>query len=396
MRYTVRGLAPDHLLKTVEIDAADEAEATQIARRMGLFVSAIGPAQSLSFTPARHSRSPIQLVLFTQEMVALLDAGMSLIESVEALIEKESDTQLRSLLERVRTSLLEGKRFSAALAQQPQAFPPLYCSLVAASEQTGDLVAALRRFVGYRTRIDMIRSKLIGAAIYPLILLCVGSAITVFLIGFVVPKFAEVFTGSGRALPWVTQLMISVGSFTSRNMPWIMGGIVALSVLMVTGLRTGRLVAWGQGAVARVPGVGERMHVYSLSRLYMTMSMLLDGGIPIVAALQSAAPVLPQKLQLQLQQARISIENGEELSTAFEHHGLTTPISRRMLKIGERSGQLGTMLAQSAAFYEDEINRWVDRFSRAFEPILMAVIGLLVGGIVILLYMPIFDLANSI
>ncbi|MDB5906615.1 MAG: type secretion system protein, partial [Massilia sp.] len=147
--------------------------------------------------------------------------------------------------------------------------------------------------------------------------------------------------------------------------------------------------------VARLPGIGERVRIYELSRLYLTLGMLTEGGIMIVHALDTVQAMVSPSVKSALVAARASIESGEPLSHAFEANGLTTPISLRMLRVGERTGDMGPMLTQSAAFYDGEISRWIDRFTRTFEPLLMAAIGLVVGAIVVLLYMPIFDLAGD-
>jgi general secretion pathway protein F len=146
---------------------------------------------------------------------------------------------------------------------------------------------------------------------------------------------------------------------------------------------------------ARVPGVGERVRIFELSRLYLTLGMLTEGGIMIVNAIDTVQSLVSPAVRSALIAARGAVESGQPLSDAFEANGLTTPISLRMLRVGERTGDMGSMLTQSAAFYDGEISRWIDRFARTFEPLLMAAIGLVVGAIVVLLYMPIFDLAGD-
>jgi general secretion pathway protein F len=148
--------------------------------------------------------------------------------------------------------------------------------------------------------------------------------------------------------------------------------------------------------LARVPMLGPHLRIYQLSRLYLTLGMLLEGGIPIVAAMETAGGTVSPALREALMRARAAVQSGEPLSGAFQAQALTTPISLRMLRVGERSGEMGAMLTQSAAFYDGEISRWIDRFTRMFEPLLMSAIGVVVGTIVVLLYMPIFDLAESL
>ena len=156
------------------------------------------------------------------------------------------------------------------------------------------------------------------------------------------------------------------------------------------------LARGGIGVIlARLPGFKERVRIYELSRLYLTLGMLTEGGIPIVQAIDTVMSMVSPAVRAGLHSARLAVESGLPLSSAFAAHGLTTPISLRMLRVGERTGDMGPMLTQSAAFYDGEISRWIDRFTRTFEPLLMAAIGLVVGAIVVLLYMPIFDLAGD-
>jgi general secretion pathway protein F len=299
------------------------------------------------------------------------------------------------VLQRLLAGLHEGQRFSSVLAAQPALFPPLYVGIVRAAEGTSDLPRALARYIDYQQRIDTVRAKIVSASIYPVILLLVGGAVSAFLIGYVVPKFAEVYHGAGRDLPWMSQLMLDWGQFAARHGTALALGALALAALAVAAVR--RLVQTGGIArlLARLPGIGERARIYELSRLYLTLGMLSEGGITIVNAIETVQPMVSSSVRNGLAAARAAIESGQPLSNAFEANGLTTPISLRMLRVGERTGEMGPMLTQSAAFYDGEISRWIDRFTRTFEPLLMAAIGLVVGAIVVLLYMPIFDLAGD-
>jgi general secretion pathway protein F len=212
----------------------------------------------------------------------------------------------------------------------------------------------------------------------------------------VAPKFAEVYRDAGRNLPWLSQLLLNWGNVVAARPITFAVGSALFFITLVIMLR----YLMQTGAMARLayqfPGLGERMRIYELARLYLTLGTLLEGGIPIVAALTTTQSSVTTALQHHLQAALQLIQSGIPVSVAFESHQLTTPISVRMLRVGERSGELGLMLAHSAAFYDDEINRWVDRFTRLFEPLLMTAIGIVVGGIVVLLYLPIFDLAQSL
>jgi general secretion pathway protein F len=375
------------------VDAPDEADARRQLEARGLYISAVEPV-SRALGRGKGNRH-LSLVLFSQELLALLSAGLGIVEALEALLEKESNPGTRSVLERLLGGLREGKRFSRVLAEQPDLFPPLYAGIVRAAEGTSDLPRSLARFIDYQQRVDIVRAKLISAAIYPVILLMVGAGVSAFLIGYVVPRFAEVYQGAGRDLPWMSKMLLNWGQFAASHGPLLAATAAVLLALALLGVR--HLMKRGRLArlVQRLPGIGERVRIYELARLYLTLGMLAEGGIVIVQAIETVQGMVSPAVRLRLAAAKAAIESGLPLSAAFEAHGLTTPISLRMLRVGERTGDMGPMLTQSAAFYDGEISRWIDRFTRTFEPLLMAAIGLVVGAIVVLLYMPIFDLAGD-
>lgn len=394
MQFDVRALSADHLLTQLVIDAQDEHDARRQVEARGLFPASVTPVRKL--VQKKSARGRLSLVLFSQELLALLTAGLSIVEGLEALLEKEASDSTRSVLTRLLSGLRDGKRFSTVLAEQSELFPPLYIGIVRAAEGTSDLPRSLHRFIDYQQRIDAVRSKIISAAIYPVILFIVGGGVSFFLIGYVVPRFAEVYQGAGRDLPWMSKLLLDWGQFASNHTKIML--IAAVTVLGGLALLVRRLLQQGgfTRLVARLPGIGERVRIYELSRLYLTLGMLLEGGIPIVPAMETVQGMISPDIRSSLQAASSAVQSGTQLSEAFEVNRLTTPISLRMLRVGERSGELGTMLTQSASFYDGEITRWIDRFTRTFEPVLMAIIGIIVGGIVVLLYMPIFDLAGSL
>jgi general secretion pathway protein F len=392
MQFDVRTLSPDMAIGHMVVDGRDEADARRQVEARGLFVSSIRPVRAAL---RRGKRNALSLVLFSQELLALLNAGLGVVEALEALLEKEAAPATRGVLERLLAGLREGQRFSTVLADQPQLVPPLYVGIVKAAEGTSDLPRALARYIDYQQRIDTVRAKIVSAAIYPCILLLVGGGVSMFLIGYVVPRFAVVYQGAGRNLPWMSQVMLSWGQFAGNHTGALLGGLAVVLGGIVYTVR--RLMGNGGFVrlLGRLPAVGERVRIYELSRLYLTLGMLTEGGITIVQAIETVQGMVSANVKSGLQLARQAVEAGLPLSTAFEANALTTPISLRMLRVGERTGDMGPMLTQSAAFYDGEISRWIDRFTRTFEPLLMAGIGLIVGAIVVLLYMPIFDLAGE-
>jgi general secretion pathway protein F len=398
LKFRARVINAQQLIVDQSLEAHDLERAREQLTLLGL--------RAISITPENPWLAPLQrllggggvnfsVLMFSQELLALLNAGLGIVESTEALYEKEADAARRQVFEKLLHDLRGGKRFSVALQEQVLVFPPLYVGVVRAAEGTSDLPQALQRYVDYQKRIEAVRSKVVSASIYPAILCSVGLAVSLFLMVYVVPRFAEVYQGAGRELPFMSALMLSWGRFAAEHtgvLLLILGGLVLAALALWQHFQ--KLGGWVV-LLAKLPKIGERVRIYELSRLYMTLGMLLQGGIALVKAMDVVASVVSLDMQNKLARARHAIESGVSLSSAFEAAELITPISLRLLMVGERTGDLGKMLSQSAHFYDEEITQWIDRFMRSFEPLLMTAIGLVVGVIVVLLYMPIFDLAGS-
>lgn len=397
MRFDVRALDAQQQLLSLQLDALDAVDAqTQLGARQltALSLTAASGVGTKNWGAARASR--FHLPLFAQELHALVAAGLSVVEALEALIERSQADETRSVLQRLVAHLREGQRLSGAMAQQAGIFPPLFIGVIQAAEGTSDLPRSLERYIAYETRLQALRHKITSAAIYPSILMGVGGAVAVFLLGYVVPRFASVYKGSGKPLPWASQMLLNWGDFASAYALWLLagvvlvvGGVVWLARRALQGGGWWRLLAW-------LPGAAPRLQVLELSRLYMTMGMLLEGGIPVTRAMQLSEAVISGPKVRALAAARQLVGQGESLSQALEQQQLSTPVALRLLRVGEQTGQLGSMLSRTAAFYDNETSRWIERFTKAFEPILMAAIGIVIGFIVILLYMPIFDLAGNL
>src|SRR5574340_159904 len=393
MRYRVKALRPGTGISALTVEALDEAEVAARLQREGAQVLSI-IAERGGWLAARRARFP--LLLFTQELIALLEAGLTLAEALETLAEKEHRAESRQLIERLLVTMREGRPFSAALAAQADTFPPLYAATVRAAESTGDLSPALARYVGYHNQIDTVKKKVVSASIYPLLLISVGTLVIGFLLVYVVPRFAAVYADAGRDLPWMSQVLLAWGAAVEAHGGWI--------ALGVTGLTAGFVLALTQPATRaaltrlawRTPAIGEHLRTFELARFYRSLGMLLMGGIPIVSALGMVSGLLSAHLRGGAATAMEAMRRGESISAAFTQGELTTPVASRLLRVGEKSGRMGEMMERIAIFHDEEMARWVDWFTRLFEPLLMVFIGLTIGLIVVLLYMPIFDLAGSI
>ena len=394
MRFNVKAMRGGEGITALALDATNETDATRQAEAQGYTVLTVGA--STSFNWFKRSGGHFPLVLFSHELLALLDAGLPLVEAVETLAEKEHRPEVKRAITQVIEHLYEGKTFSQALQYFPQDFPALYVATVRAAERTGDLQEALQRYIAYQTQIEVVKKKLVSASIYPVLLLGIGGLVTVFLLAYVVPKFSRLFENIGGDIPLLSRILIQWGVFMEAHALNI--GIAALVLLaaLIYLARLPQTRIWIGQKLWSIPAIGERMRVYQLARFYRTVGMLLNGGIPVVTALVMVEGLLHTTLRGLLHKATVEIREGKPMSQAMETNKLTTPVSLRMLRVGERTGRMGEMMERVAAFYDEEMARWVDRFTRLFEPILMLFIGVIIGGIVVLMYLPIFELAGSI
>ena len=395
MRYQLKALGSQGVVQ-LQIEAEDLEQARRKAAEQGLRVVSIrGQGDALGGLPWRREAA-FDRVLFSQELTTLLNAGLPLIDALESLAEKAPGAGARKVLEALVRQLYEGRSLSQALGLQPRVFPPLYVALVQSSERTGALGDALARYIGYRQRLDLVRQKLVGASVYPLLLLLVGGGVVLFLLGYVVPRFSLVFEGMGSELPWLSRVLMQIGLFLhAQQLPLALGtlgGIAALVLLR----RHPRVRRWAARQLRRLPALHQRLMMYELARFYRSLGILLQGGIPILTAMGMARGLLGSASAQGLEQASQRVGEGLPLSDALEAAKLVTPVSLRLLRAGEQSGNLGEMLERCADFHDQEIGRWVEWFVKLFEPLLMTFIGLLIGLIVILMYMPIFELASSI
>ncbi len=364
--------------------------ATHPAMQGAVVVSAI-PVGGVS----RRTAGKFQLSLFTRQLLSLLEAGLNIVEGLETLIEQEQGAASGEVMVGLLAALRQGSSLSQALLRYPAIFPELYVATVKASERTGDMAEALRRYIAFDEKLRELRKKLIAAAIYPLLLLFVGGLVIVFLLGFVVPRFALVFADSGRQPEGLSAMLFAWGDLVNQH-AWGLGmGALAFVVC------TGAIVAmpatrrWLGLAAWRIPAIGERLRIVYLARFYRTVGMLLKAGIPLRNGLLMVAGILPEAMRSGARRTVLEIEQGLAFSEAARRCGLGTPLALRMIAVGEKSGELGGMLESVAGYYDEEISRLVDLFSRLFEPLLMAGIGTVIGGVVVLLYMPIFELAGN-
>ena len=395
MKFLVKTLRPDSGVDVIRVEAGSAKDARAQLTALGHEVLSVAAGQWLGELRSIGRSPAFPLLLFSQELLSLLNSGITIVDAVETLSEKETRTEVRAVLQALVAQLRQGKTFSGALEAAPQAFPSLYVATVRASERTSGLSEALLRYIAYAQQLETLRGRLVNAAIYPVLLIGVSTLVVLFLMGYVVPRFAHIYEDMGGNLPWMSRMLLQGGLLIESYWTGLLGALVAAVVALSLG--GGRwLLQQIMGALWRIPSFGGRMRVFQITRMYRTLGMLLRGGIAATQALDMVSGLLSPVLRTRLGVALRSVQEGHMISQAFESAGLTTAIAVRMLRVGERTGNMGEMMDRIAAFHDDEMARWAEWITRLLGPVLMLIMGLLIGVIVVLMYMPIFQLAEGV
>jgi general secretion pathway protein F len=395
MQFEIKAYRAQEGVIRLQYEAASLEDATRQAIEKGYRVIAVHRRRQL--TAGASFGRKFSVALFSQEVLALLEAGLSLVETLDILSRKSRHPETTRVFETLARHLREGLSFSRALETLPAVFPTLYVATIRTSERTGDLAQALRRYLAYDRQINVLRDKIVSASVYPALLMIAGGLVILFLLGYVVPRFSHIYEDLGGNLPLLSRLLMKWGQLVGEHVTWIaIGAGSAIGTAIYAATRPA-VRARAMQTLWKMPAIGEQMRLYQLARFTRTLAMLIQGGIPFVTALDMVGGLLRQPaLRRGLTQAITLLREGRSVSDAFAMNGLATEVGIRLLAVGEQSGDLGETLDRIAKLYEDETSRWVDWFSRLFEPILMIGIGLVIGAIVLLMYLPIFELASSI
>lgn len=385
--YTVITLAEGKRINQTVLSTSIDEAALQVTAQGGVVLRVVEQSAR------RDKRFPLNL--FLQELIALLEAGLVVVEAIEALRENSSDNTTTLVLDTLVSRLYEGAQLSQAMSVLPELFPPLLINTVASSEQTGHLPVALARFQHYESRMEALRKRIKSTMLYPTIVICAGGAILIFLLGFIIPRFAVVFEGMKNPSS-SAKIILWWGKLTQTHGPLLLIGCIASIVGIVMAARSSRLRQRLLGALLRLPQLRQQHKLSILVRFYRTLGLLLQGGLPVPQALVLSKDVLPLSYRPQLERVISDVDAGESLSRMLESRQFTTPVASRLLQVGERSGDLPAMCERIATFYDEALERAIETFSKVFEPVLMMVVGGIVGLVVFLLYMPIFELAGGL
>lgn len=399
-KYIVNFGTEDGRILEKDYDSPDEKTLRESLSNDGYYIFKVkketGSLISLKGFLAKKSISAKELISFNRELVALTKAGLPIIKSLDAIIERTGDKKFLDVLKEVREAVKGGAALSDAFEKFPQVFPPLYVATIRAGEKSGDIVFSINRYIEYLKKMEGVRKKIVSASIYPAILVVVATGVILFLLSYVVPTFSRIYLEAGAKLPYPTRILITVTTLLKDYffvfLLLFVGLIVSLRLYSGTEEGKRRL----DQLKLSIPFAGGIMLGYAISKFSRTLSTVLGGGIPLVESLGMVAGVLDNKiLEEKARNVIRRVEEGGSLTDAIEAEDLMPPLAVKMLGVGEESGLLGEMLLDIAGFYEEEVDSKLSALTTIIEPALMLIMGGLVAVIVVAMYLPVFRLAET-
>lgn len=334
-----------------------------------------------------------ELPSFTRRLSAMLEAGLPLLQCFEGLAEQTQNKEFRKVIIHLREQVENGSSFAEALAQYRGLFGDLYVNMVRAGEIGGSMAEVTDRLSSYLESAAELRRKVFAAAMYPTVIVMLSGTLTTGLLIFVVPKFQEIYEGFGAKLPGPTNVLIKISEIIRFRAPYVIGALVLLIVIYIQVKKTDK------GGVAihhfflRLPVFGSLVEKIALARFSRTFASLLRSGVPILDSLEIVATATGNKyIEKALDACKPKVEGGKGVAEAMKETKVFPPMILHMTTVGEKTGNIDGMLEKIADFYEDEVASTLEGLSSMIEPLLMAVLGVLIGGIVIAMFMPIFGL----
>jgi type IV pilus assembly protein PilC len=337
------------------------------------------------------------IVIFTRQLATMIDAGLPIVQALEVLATQSPNKKLRGVIRQVKDEVEAGSTFTDALRKHPKLFDDLFVNMVAAGEVGGILDSILHRLAGYMEKAMKLKSKIKGAMIYPATIVTVAVGVTAVLLIFVIPVFAELFSSFGQALPAPTQFTINLSNFAIAYGQYLALLAIAAAVAGRQFYRTeaGRL-AFDQ-AFLQIPVFGDLIRKSSVARFTRTLSTLVSSGVPILDALAITARTAGNKVvERAVMATRVSISEGRTIAEPLTQSKVFPPMVCQMISVGETTGALDAMLQKIADFYEDEVDNAVANLTALMEPMIILFLGVVIGGLVVSMYLPIFKLGSVI
>lgn len=384
------------------VEASDEAAVIDKLHAQGLVPLDIRPAVTSGLHREIHigARRRVRtkpLALFADQLSSLINAGLPLMRSVRVLADQTDDAPLRAAVVAVQHDLETGLSFSAALARQPEAFPPLMVSLIRVGEAGGFLGDSLKMVADtYRADVEL-RDKLRAASTYPLVVLIIAVLAVIGMITFIVPIFESMFASMGGELPLPTKLLV----ITSHNMVWILPTMLILGtafwIWWMRNRRTEKVRRITGPLVLRIPVFGRIARKTAVARFARNLAMMLNAGVPLLHALSSVESTSNNwAMEQSIAQIQIAVRDGESMAAPMSRSMVCPPLVAQMVAVGEESGTLPQMLTKVAEMYEADVKSATDQLASILEPILIVTVGIMIGSMVLSLYLPIFGLYSQL
>ena len=398
MEYVCRVGTPSGDVVERAFTAPDERALRAELEQQGLYLLSVRRGLSLSAFRLRKRRvPPATLLVFSQELAALLKAGLPLFQSLDVMLDRQRDPLLRQSLTTVRQKVKSGVALSDAFRQEGELYPPIFSASLVAGERSGNLDQVLRRFSSHLRLNQTLKKKAVSAAVYPIVLLTMMAALVAVLLVWVIPQFKSFYEGLGAELPLATRMLLALATTVRANILWIVLG---------TGMLVTSVVYWlrreGSGVVLdrtllRVPYFGGLMRMYATSQLMRTLSTLLAGGLPLMNALEvAAASVGNRAMARAVGTATGRIREGASLTTALESTRMLEALPLEMVKVGEQTGALGDMLNAIAEFYDEELDTQMATVLSLVEPVLLVLMAVIVAAMLLAFYLPMFQAISAV
>lgn len=378
--------------------AKNESVAKTELRRQGYRITKIKPKPKPLFKRGPKAIKSGDIAVFSRQLATMLKAGVPLVQSFDIVGRGHENPSMQDLLLSIKADVEAGDRLAEALNRRPIYFDELFCNLVEAGEQAGVLETLLDKIATYKEKSESMKKKIKKALTYPIAVVVVAFIVTAILLIFVVPVFADLFKSFGADLPAFTKLVVAMSEWMQAYWYYMVGGIIGSAyVFSYFKKRSRPFNHFLDRTLLKVPVVGLIMHKSAIARFARTLSTMSAAGVPLVEALESVAGACGNIIYAEaVMKMREEIATGQRLQFAMSQTDLFPNMVQQMVAIGEESGSIDAMLAKVADFYEEEVDNLVDNLSSLMEPIIMVVLGTLVGGLVIAMYLPIFKMGSAI
>jgi type IV pilus assembly protein PilC len=377
--------------------AADEAAVRADLRRQGVVPSRI-KKQSKGLFSAVAKITPGDIAIFSRQLATMLSAGIPLVQAFEIVGNGHENASMQKLILAIKADVEGGSALAEALAKHPLYFDDLFVNLVESGEQAGALETLLDKIATYKEKTEAIKKKIKKALTYPAAVIVVAFVVTIILMVFVIPAFEDLFKGFGADLPAFTRMVIDVSLFI-REQGWILAIIAggAVYAFLYFKKRSRPMRHFLDRMILKTPIIGPIMQKAAIARYARTLSTMFSAGVPLVEALESVAGATGNIVyEVGVLQMKDEVSTGQRLQQAMENTNLFPNMVIQMIAVGEESGSLDEMASKVADFYEEDVDNAVDNLSSLLEPMIMAILGVLVGGLVVAMYLPIFKMGSVI